>query len=542
MPAFGLDVELARAGDDRLKVPSTTFKGVLLGAAAEIAKAMPELQLDGQPFGQRVVGLFGQPGEIGDDFEERRKKRGLLSFSDLHSDSTFPRDKGGRFVRVKIDPDTATALPGQLMFVEAVAERGAKLTFNGTVGFDGKDKSAATTARGVLDRAASLLHSIGSMKSSGFGRIASVTFGEPKPVKPVKSDVKPVDTIVTLTIDRPFIVGTIRHGMNLVEGDVEVPGSVLKAVIANAMLRGGVDPAPLAGLTIRHAREVIDGKSVLPAAPLSLYSYDKDGKILVADALGAQAALPPNSRFASDWKPADETAIAEFLAARGYGLTNRQASATAKQTRTAIDPEKYTSNYDSETGGQLFAQVAVDPAGRLWDAQFDFSTADPAFIERVMAMLTAGCGGLGKTAAVVSAQSNRAAEAASLAGARAIVLLSDAVVLPQNADGATTDLAATYESYFKALGLEMEDYFASHRLSGGYLAKVYPAQIGKLRPWLLTRAGSVFLFRAGSEKPMLDLLKRGLPPNHPNNDDWKIFPFQRENGWGEVMPWLAGRH
>lgn len=550
VPAFGFDVELARSVDDRLKIPGTTLKGVLRSACREIEAELPGLDVGGKPFRVWRENLFGSGGEISAGLARRRALRGSLTFGDLLTKARFERRQGKRFVRVEIDDETGTAEAGHLLFVEAVCSRGEKVTFEGVIGLDSALKTEAVAAVGVLGRAASLLHSIGSMKSSGFGRVSCITFGEPSVIAATVGDVPADDLSLTLEIDRPFIVATRRHGANLIEGDVEIPGGALKAVIAAALEANGSSGDELAALSrtvIRNAREVsLDGFQSLRAPPLSLYTWsnsenDNTAAIQVADALDRRHGVMPNARFEADWKSADKAAVAKYLKTRELDLLDPFKSISALQSRTAIEEGSYTSKFDVETGGSLFAQRAVDPAGRKWLVRLDFSACgNSGLAANVLALMSAGCAGLGKTSAVVKMVGKPMAYAEGGGDPhRAIVLLSDAVLLPQDDNTALRDLEAAYALYFKGHGLELERFYAKHSLAGGYISRQYPPHIGKSRPWLLTRAGSVFLFKPGSETIVSDLTRCGLQPNHANAGDWKKFPYQRENGYGEVMAWAV---
>ena len=103
--------------------------------------------------------------------------------------------------------------------------------------------------------------------------------------------------------------------------------------------------------------------------------------------------------------------------------------------------------------------------------------------------------------------------------------------------------------------LELLRYFARQTLSGGeYQHRRFRARETKpYRPWLLTEAGSVFVFRMKdrpkAEEQVREWLEHGLPIPEPvrgcydipndENAQWKSCPFIRRNGYGEIAVNLA---
>jgi hypothetical protein len=95
--------------------------------------------------------------------------------------------------------------------------------------------------------------------------------------------------------------------------------------------------------------------------------------------------------------------------------------------------------------------------------------------------------------------------------------------------------------------LELSHYFARQELAGGwYLHRRFRKGL-PYQPWLLTSAGSVFVFRGiqpGAGEHLQEWLERGLPiddrlvePNQLGGDRfryWERCPYVPENGYGEI--------
>jgi len=88
----------------------------------------------------------------------------------------------------------------------------------------------------------------------------------------------------------------------------------------------------------------------------------------------------------------------------------------------------------------------------------------------------------------------------------------------------------------------LKHFFASQSLAGGeYLHRRF--RKGKpYTPWLLTDAGSVFVFEVknaeGAKTKLSEWIEKGLPlpawGEGPWQSDWRRNPFVRENGFGEI--------
>lgn len=501
--AFGFDQRQARAGG-KLCVPAAHFKGVVREAARQVLRACPEP--DGHSLPEAPLDrLFGAPSKTG-----REPAPGALLFSSL---VTKAEGKPGLCHRVEINEETGIAEAGHLLMIEMPFERGAIVPFEGKIILT--DPNLQGVAEAVLDRAFACLHSIGGMKSVGFGRVKACAL---KPARKIAAaSVAPVSDRLRLCyqIDRPFLVNANRVDNNLSVGDETVPGAAIKACLARHLSPDEAEA--LSACHIGHARR--KGAAVLP---LSLGVRGSGEKRDIVDGF---ACIPAATRFASDFKDGD----LDLLKARfgGPGAPLRPVS----RTRVAIDAETYSAKEH-----ELFSQIALDPGSETWEGTV--SSPDAAFLAKIMGILSAGVAGLGKTNAVIKAtEISKAAEPALPDGAVRVVLQSEAVLLPQ--DLASRDPYPAYEAYFERLGLSLGRFFASHALRGGYLGERYRAHPDHpYQPWLTTRAGSVFELTARAGGAALrEALSQGLPPNHPNQNDWRAFPFMRQNGFGEIALW-----
>ena len=111
--------------------------------------------------------------------------------------------------------------------------------------------------------------------------------------------------------------------------------------------------------------------------------------------------------------------------------------------------------------------------------------------------------------------------------------------------GETGDVTDGYRAAFEAIGLcGLKSIFIREQLHGGqFFARRLP-DATQYKPWLLTRAGSCFVFEVEATPPDLTALARfGLAVPGATakfygldltNDAWKYCPYLPENGYGEV--------
>ncbi len=277
--------------------------------------------------------------------------------------------------------------------------------------------------------------------------------------------------------------------------------------------------------------------------------------ILLRDADGQWAA----PAFPCDWK---NYADAEAP----YGIIH---PAREMRVRTRIDPKKRTADRgDGDEGGALFALEVVHPftaddAPLAWHGGIDFPEGLEARDRKALASqlqrLLATLGFVSKTKAVcnVTATPSQAPKAPNFKEGDTfrIVLTTPALIAdsrfqdlngtPKSGALNASETQACYAAAWEALSdgsLELSHAFADQFLAGGNaLARRY--QKGKAYdPWLLTSAGSVFVFTvkcpAKAEQKIKTWLTRGLDlPTWAETrfgKDWNSNPYRTENGFGEI--------
>lgn len=507
-----------------------------VSASATITDAVPALNAEGKPIipGSLMRGLFRDAVETafdaakgnalfgrksGDeengDYEPHRR---VLEFSDLVGDRCGNKPQ---FARVSIDPDTGAAKEGHLQFIELTAPPNCLTVFEGTVICS---DAAAKDAEAALNKAKKLIRAVGSHKSSGFGEVTEIILTPKAAANPTAAAKIETDfhgwVEARFELDRPFLVDSERSTANRFRGAEVIPGAVFKGALARAL---GDDAAEwLAATHIGHAHPAPKGGDPYPTLPFSLALIgDRPVDMLHEDKDGVPI-------FETDWKDKDREAIYQALGEGGESSIPRDV-----RVRTAMNYQSGVVAYEidpetKEGAGQLFSYDAVEPSKHQWVARWWIN--DDSHADRAAAILRAGLPGIGKTRAVATAVGFTAVNEPELRtdenGCVTLTLLTDAA------------LGLDYAAYWKEQKFVLVDHFAKQRLAGGYQAKRYPIEPGKYRPYVLTRAGSVFKIKpdkGGDAATVAKWLRQGLPPVALfDGKKWKEFPFGRENGFGAV--------
>lgn len=537
------DARPARNAGDIPIIPGTLIRG-LFRDALESVELRDALALFGAASGRDTA----DPGASGadspaDPAEARRvdnvPKRRSFDIPDLVADRPAQADRPAHFTRVALDSaGTGAAREGHLQFIELAAPLGCVVRFTGAI------TGVAEKPDALLDsfrKASRLIRAIGSNKSSGFGEVVKIELSPAEPaVSPsapaLRSDAasgcRHID--IAFTLDRPFLVNAAHTTANEFKGAEVIPGAVLKGALAGWIAGLGITPDQLARTRVGHAFPVPDGKNEPAAVPPLSLALCKDGtRSLLLDRLLADDldGLPPDNWgppiFATDWKSGEREAILTHL-----GLSQPSLRRDAR-TRTAIDGKTGTAAYDPETEtGALFSYSAIRPEGHRWVSRWLIpDDVDSASVAALLALLGRGLPGVGKTRAIAMAASVTPVGAPPPeplpGGLWAFTLQTDAAL----GDGEFSD----YRTYWHRLRFTLVRHFAEQRLAGGYQALRYPAKPDGYAPYVLTRAGSVFLVKGGDADRVAELLSDGLPPVTPFDErDWRAFPFGRENGFGAV--------
>ena len=543
-----IDMPLAVNADEKEILPATLVKGVIRGALKCLAEKVPAIKVE-------IATLLGsesqqRKGKTRDDRSvSNDPDRGCLLFEDFVIDDTdlhrLSSEKAS-YARIQVDRETGSVQEGFLAFVGMPFPIGMQVPFQGVL----RLLPCGVTperARQLVTAALHLVPAVGAMKSAGFGKVSAPDVGEPKPVILGTRPDSAVQFDVTWEVDRPAAVGGMMKSDNLFAGDRVLPGGAIKGCMAQnlkcaGMLDAGMNKL-LAAMTVGHAFPVLKDAD-LPLRHLSL-SLAVSGEYVV-DFLGGKDALelplegvPARWAFSSDWKSRDWMLIEDEFGQKWDDLD------FDVRTRTAIDPQKGSAAYDTDTkSGKVFSIAAVENKGIHWKGRLIFPNgSDGDARASVLALLDKGMVGLGKTSATLYSASIEPdnnvdkGRRGRLTPPYALTLQTPAVLNDPERLSQGYSLASDYAAYWDSQGFRLIDFFASQHLEGGYIALRYPPRDDRIEPWLLTDAGSVFLVEPKNPDDRIDdLLRLGLPPATWLNDcSWEKFPFGRENGYGQVM-------
>lgn len=562
--ALGIDAPMAKNQAGQAYLPGTLVKGKLREAWLEIT------QQTGGSF-DKEIDMLGRRGgnrqsEPGTSFDAHRAR---LFFSDF-VDRSQPREEHRR-VRVQIDSTRGAVEEHMLAVVESLYAAGETVTFEGTVRHDteaGEDPAAVATAIATGLR---WVHSFGAQRTVGFGRLIDVTVTRRRQAE-AQAGPPPVPSggrlELVLTTDQPFCVTESRAAENLFTSSDVIPGGVWKGALAQTWMgslgRSGAvtpDSDPKRGLLAAHFehlvfRHAIPRKTGTGAGyrvlPLSLVrSGSKDQRRTADAALVPMAQLVGGEApaFSIDWKDDKDWKYvnAEFSIER---------PSTELRVRTAIEAKTRRAKDEA-----LFAYEMIRPDGFEWLAEVDASRVDEGVRAGVLAQLaelvSSGIRGLGKTKAgfTVRAGANRTPERLAPRDGIYVIMLQTHALLADPAaltmKHGDQALHAEYERVWSELSggtLQLKHYFAQQFLQGGpYLwDRFQKGGAGGYAPYLLTKAGSVFVFSAhdGADDAVsrwnaggMDVpawAKRRFGRNGRDGAHWTNNPYIPENGYSAV--------
>ena len=577
---FGLDHTVLRK-EGKPAVPGSHVKGLLRQVLEDMAAE------DDSPITpDRVAGWFGQEASNEESTNAAptadrsdaggvpswQPKEAEIFFSDLVARDDAPNADDGSLTRIAVDRRTGTARDGHLQVIESPYATGQRVTLDGIVRLATDDDDLAI---GSFQVALDLLLAVGGLKGAGFGRVHCAEISPCEPREPVlvtaprdESCCASAHARIVVRLDAPFLVNARRLAGNHFQGDIHVPGSVLKAAIGRklALLDEADNRERLSSLlskcritSAKPIPEDLDSPARPRVPPLSLYSLylreDGGGEdrayhdALIDDPM-EWAELGGEIAFSSDWKADQRDLVSRRFS--GYDSSPN----FIPRTRTAVSAEGV-----AETA-RLFTQELVSPDGWAWHARLDCpDDHDGDALCDLLAVIGGGLWPIGKTKVAARATVSRAepAIAASTDPAGKVwrITLQSAAVL-HGPDGLKPDdrgreaMQTHYRSYFQRAfdawaeragispGGELAVCgYARQEWAGGYLASRYPTHSDGYFPYLLTLPGSVFEISApeGAQAFFEALVRMGLPPAEgwPDGDDaWRRFPFVRENGFGEV--------
>lgn len=577
--AYGLDAVLARDHRGRIMLPGTLVLGRLRQAWEELRDAVGEPCSTGDPdldtsrvvpTKEEISDLLGAQLARG-DYQPRRKRLHCTDFlfNGVEPDTAIRN-------RIAIDNERGTAEQGQLMALESPFGSGQPLVFSGLVRFDAGNPEKVAIIREQILCGLQWIAQLGAYRGIGFGRLVDVTAHDPVQheikVRENPSEHQPWHKACGLELvcapEAPFCLADRPRAGNIFTSLEEIAGGVLKGCLAETLQRlknhtPGTDfpfatlEAAFSQLRFSHAFPSSTCLTRPTRPPLSLVKCK--GLYDVALLPGPCLIKGTAPEFSVDWKESDDVR-AHF----GWPSLRREM-----RVRTAVDREMLR-NQDEE----LFAYEMIVPNGQCWLARIDASDVEEKdraeVLRQVAALLRPGLLGLGKSKVAVRVEileegtlksacpQDHTVNLDTLDGFLVLTLQTPALLLDPEALAGKTDrqtLLRAYQTAWNELSgelLYLERFFARQDLSGGRYQHGRFQQDRPYRPWLLTTAGSVFVFnvkvkdplqvqekvkewqRKGLALPPTVIKSYGLPESGDVQTTWQHCPFIPQNGFGEI--------
>ncbi|MBI5328187.1 MAG: hypothetical protein HZB80_07840 [Deltaproteobacteria bacterium] len=587
MGGYGLDAVMAKNHNGEYYLPGTLVKGRLLQAWQELHDVVGSdyktlLDVDKQLDDFANLWLGKKSGS--------RKDRGAVDSyrTKIHfTDFIYaPEAKAGSTLhRIHIDKDRGSVIKGALLVMEAPFAVGEEVAFKGSISFTTINNAEAAAVKKCVDIGLKWIPNFGSEKTVGFGRLVRVSIDEKSfQIVDAHSDALGKEFLyIIINPEAPFCFAKRQVSDNLFESEDIISGGAIKGALASTWagllgksghieITNGFDnnrkelSEHFHEIRITHAFPMPVERNERPVvAPLSLAKVKKneEEKEIKANydvAFEKEARLingfPDNApAFAVDWK--DSTDIEKI-----FGWDDKPKREL--RVRTAMDRERRKSK-DKE----LFAYEMVIPTGFKWVSRIDLSRITDATIRakveaQLRQLLSLGLIGMSKnkiSAKVEPADTHienkikSVCEPINRNGQKywVITLQTPAILCNPtelNEISTSEDLFNNYKKVWDKLSsstLELSHFFATQSLAGGYyLHKRF--QDGKpYRPYLLTNAGSVFVFteKRDAKGVIEKWLKNGLDfpqwakkeygkDGKEDGECWQNCPYIPENGYGEI--------
>jgi hypothetical protein len=562
--AFGLDAPAARLPDGTLYIPGSLVIGRLRDAFRGFAK------ID-QRYANALDTWFGQDEDKETGLPRRRRVFiGDLKFVTLGRDATRPR--------VAIDPISESVLEGALQVLEAPFAIRESAVCTGEIRLLGRpDEIPAFWP--LLEKALQWITQLGGLRTVGYGSVQRACLGTD-----IQPTVRPAPAIadrlqLVLDVCDPLCVGETRNDPNTYTSSDVVPGGAIKGTLASLILADrsagpetAVEEADTSALgnnfsrlRFTHAFPVsrpaagnptLSRPSRIPWSWASAPEISRQGDALKNEVLydAARAANPAAAylvagkapKFSPDWKGQ--------IWAKAANRVGWSSPETDLRIRTAIDER-----FRSAKANRLFAIECRVTSDHLWVGEVDLADVPAeeraAVVQELDRHLKHGLVGLGRVGSdarvhLMSAAVIQAPETDE-DGRVTLVLQSSALLRDPAALGDVTDAYRTsFAQLAPGCGLQLGAIFVRERLSGAdFMATRFFDKRRPYRPYLLTDAGSTFVFHVdpGLRKTALEMVadweRRGLDIpaatlaayDLQNVDPlWRVCPFVRQNGYGEV--------
>jgi hypothetical protein len=551
--AFGLDYPLARNEDGKFFFPKKLIKGCLKQAWNEIANVPNTFN------SAEVEKWLGKKSkfENEEDLTTVEPVRGKIYFSDFITNQT---GDDSTTTRISIDNDRGAVDEGALLIIESPFEPQTEVGFDGKIIYFAEDDDQQTIKNRIL-KGLKWITNLGALENINFGRLEKVAL-----VNEASDDVKTNISLSTgenyldliITPQEPFCISKRRTTANLFESEIFIPGGAIKGTLAETLKLIGSNETEFAELRdnlhlIRFTHAFPSKNNKRPqVVPLSFVKIKSDkGETDFTkkykdvwekkDAVLIHSEAPA---FSVDWKDSSDIE-------QEFGWEKLQ---TILSVQTAIENNK-------AKGGDLYGYEKINPKGFQWLGRIDLSRIEDEVLRTIVegqlrCVFAQDLFGLGKTKALAKAEvldentiKNKFDKSIKAPAKTFIITLQTPFLLcdPRNLNESSgnTELRKSYkETWEKLFGnsITLRHFFASQSLAGGeYLYKRFQAD-KPYNPFILTDAGSVFVFDVNDEteanKKVDDWLKHGLSlPDWAKKlygNNWETCPFLPENGYGEI--------
>lgn len=569
---FGIDAALDRvlygANSGKCRIPGPALKG-------KIAESFQQLYpSNGSSREQWIDRLFGKENEPGN----LREDTGAFMFDDFIAVSPESRRQNqAQRTRIALNQESGTVMKGAMQVIETPWLAGQSVEFEGKVwayadpSNPPSDFPPSLSIGQALLQGFSWLTQCGANRGIGFARSLSVAVGAPEPFCP---DPEAVDLSQgTFSLEAalvpfgPLCVSKPKIGDNLFESEEFIPGNMLAGAImetAKALKLDGQLAPYFDQIRFRHAFPSRVDAPRPQAIPLCIAAVDDQ----LWDASLLREPQPISGKapaFQPDWKSATWES-----AEKAWQVVH---PAKELRVRTAINSSKRTAyKGHAEEGGKLFAHEVVHPwmgtEPLVWRTQIDLgkisNEEERKRVAQLLGQILTQLGFLSKTKARSTAtlKGRSAGPDPELSPEKPLVLVLQTPALladsrfqtvagvPASGALAPEELLQLYRETWDQLSdgsLQLSHYFAQQFMTGGnHLAKRFQKS-KPYNPWLLTRAGSVFVFHVTeTEKARQKLsawLAYGLDvpswAQQAFGSSWRSNPYIPQNGFGEIaLHWL----
>ncbi|RLJ16845.1 hypothetical protein DJ031_15340 [bacterium endosymbiont of Escarpia laminata] len=558
---WGLDATLARNANNTPYISAAHITGKLRQAWEELAVALVKQgsTLDQVPNAEEIRNLLGVEA---DDVRRTARPKQIL-FSDFAL-SGNNKTEGIRY-RIRIDPERGAVKDHAQLMLESPFASGEAICFTGQASFLVESEQKAERIQEQVRTGLQWVTQLGAFRSQGFGRLEDAEVIDLKITHPENNvaDAAQVESLdLVIKPEAPFCVDAATSSGNLFKSSEIIPGGVILGCLAGMLKMADGDYQTLSNnlkhLRIRHAFPSAECMTRPVAMPLSLA---QSGKKYWDLALERRPRLIDDQApvFKPDWK--NDGPKAQF----GWPDLEREL-----RVRTAIDSEHLRARDE-----QLFSYDMVRPDGACWLSRINLVEVPERerdeTAQQLRALLSLGLMGFGKAKTIARAEPlaggsirpnrpiNNTKARQGEADLVCLTLQTDALLLDPGDLDETSGQKKLLEAYQNTWGrltdaLELQHFYAQQFLAGGeFLARRYwrwgsPDQGDEYYPWILTRAGSVFVFsindQDGATTALKDWLQNGLPLagnitdaygiRDESADQWQDCPYVPHNGYGEI--------